>query len=461
MGLMRASFVLSVALCVVTVPSCTSFITPVPQSFSKGPTWTLTPAIVKPLPREPSTSLTSSLQSVLHADSSYCLAAVMLLSTFGLSLERRTVLGKALSAPLATMALALSVANLGLIPFTSPVYGSINQCIVPLAVPLLLFDSDLRRVVRDTGSLLLAFGVGTLATLLGTIFTFMIVPLKSLGADQGWKVACALAARHIGGAINFVAVAETLSVSGTVVSAAIAADNVVVALYFAFLFALAKEETAEDTEAATQSVDLTENELEFQIQDKQASKSTASSDDINLINMAMATTVATTLVTLGSFLTKAILPVGTSALPLTSALTVVSATLFAPFFGRLRAAATALGILGIQMFFATAGAAGSLQLVWSQAPALFSFSALSLVIHFGVLMGVGRGILRLSPQQLYLASNANVGGPTTAAAMAQAKNWQRLVVPALLTGIFGYATATALALALGPLLKQLPMLFIR
>ena len=131
MGLMRASFVLAVALCAVTVPSCASFITPVPQSFSKGPTWTLTPAIVKPLPREPTTSLTSSFQSVLHADTSYCLAAVMLLSTFGLSLERRTVLGKALSAPLATMALALSVANLRLITLTSPVYGRINQCIVP------------------------------------------------------------------------------------------------------------------------------------------------------------------------------------------------------------------------------------------------------------------------------------------------------------------------------------------
>jgi uncharacterized membrane protein len=35
-------------------------------------------------------------------------------------------------------------------------------------------------------------------------------------------------------------VAETLKVSGTAVSAAIAADNVVVALYFTFLFALAK-----------------------------------------------------------------------------------------------------------------------------------------------------------------------------------------------------------------------------
>lgn len=95
----------------------------------------------------------------------------------------------------------------------------INKNLVALAVPLLLFDSDLKRVVNDTGTLLLAFGVGAVATIVGTLAAFPIVPLRSLG-DNGWKIACALAARHIGGAINFVAVAETLHVSGTAVSAA-------------------------------------------------------------------------------------------------------------------------------------------------------------------------------------------------------------------------------------------------
>lgn len=69
-------------------------------------------------------NLPSSLlanRAVLHGDPTFVLSAVLLLSTFGISLERRTVIGKALSAPLATMALALTVANLGFVPFTSPV----------------------------------------------------------------------------------------------------------------------------------------------------------------------------------------------------------------------------------------------------------------------------------------------------------------------------------------------------
>ena len=71
---------------------------------------------------------------------------------------------------------------------------------------------------------------------------------------------------------------------------------------------------------------------------------------------------------------------------------------------------------------------------------------------------MGKYILKLDDKELYLASNANVGGPTTAAAMAQAKNWTRLVMPALLIGIFGYATATAIALGLGGILVRLPVI---
>ena len=321
---------------------------------------------------------------------------------------------------------------------------------------MLLFDSDLKRVVSDTGSLLLAFFVGAIATIVGTLVAFPLLPLTSLGPDVGWRVACALAARHIGGAINFVAVADTLNVGGSAVSAAIAADNVVVALYFAFLFSIAKPGgDGMDEEAApisgTTSISVTDPE------DVGSADADLGDNAITLASLGTALSVASCLVTLGGVLTKAILPTGTSSLPLTSILTVVSATLFPKFFSTIRAAGTAVGITFIQMFFAASGAAGSIQLVLKSAPSLFAFSAVQIGVHFGTLMAFGRGIFRLPPRELYLASNANVGGPTTAAAMAQAKEWPRLVLPALLIGILGYATATAIALSLGPVLLRMPI----
>jgi uncharacterized membrane protein len=396
----------------------------------------------------------SSLQAVLHSDPSFCLTGILLLSAFGISLERRTVIGKALSAPLATMALALIIANIGVMPFGSPIYSAINRYLVPLAVPMLLYDSDLRRVVRDTGTLLLAFSVGAAATVIGTLVAFPIIPLKSLGSNTGWRVACALAARHIGGAINFVAVAETLKIPASAVSAAIAADNVVVALYFGFLFGISEAGPSGDASALSSIAgDAVVPQVDIGVEGEYAVSSlpavavvAASENAISLPTLGIAISTASFLVTAGGILTKALLPAGTSALPLTSVLTVVGATVFPKFFTRIRAAGTALGILCIQMFFATSGVSGSIALVLKHAPTLFAFSALQIAVHFAVLMIAGRGVFGLPPRELFLASNANVGGPTTAAAMAQAKNWDRLVLPALLIGILGYSSATPIAL---------------
>jgi uncharacterized membrane protein len=412
----------------------------------------------------------------LHQDPSYCLTAVLLVSTFGIALEQRTMIGKALSAPLATMAVALLLANIGILPFTSPIYTIMNQYAVSLAVPMLLYDSNLRRVVSDTGSVLFAFIIGAMATVVGTLLAFPLLPMKSLGLHQGYKVACALCARHIGGAINFVAVAETLQIPGTIVSAAIAADNVVVALYFAVLFALAKADptktndnnnTNEQVQPTIKAATLIESELDYSFAAiPTGNNNNATSviviepdrNEISLPTISLSLAVASSLVTLGKIGTKLLLPQGTSALPLTSTITVLAATIFPKFFAKIRTAGTAIGILFIQMFFAASGASGSIALVFQQAPSLFVFSILQILIHFIVLLTVGRGIFKLPLNELYLASNANVGGPTTAAAMAQAKNWTRLVLPALLVGILGYATATGIALALGPILVRLPLL---
>jgi uncharacterized membrane protein len=287
----------------------------------------------------------------------------------------------------------------------------INRYLVPLAVPLLLFDSDLNRVINDTGTLLAAFGVGALATVIGTIVAFPLIPLSSLGPGVGWRVACALAARHIGGAINFVAVAETLKVGGSAVSAAIAADNVVVALYFAFLFYISKPGEPFDQVPEALEVLLSDSKAtisEFVVENQGASSS------ITLATLGISISVAASLVTSGVFATGLLLPAGTSSLPLISVLTVVAATIFPKFFSRISETGTALGVTFIQMFFAASGAAGSIRLVIQQAPALFAFSALQIGVHFATTMAIGRGLLRLPKRELYLASNANVGGPTTA-----------------------------------------------
>ena len=94
------------------------------------------------------------------------------------------------------------------------------------------------------------------------------------------------------------------------------------------------------------------------------------------------------------------------------------------------------------------------------APALFLHTSIQIIVHFLVTVGVGRS-MNLPLRELVLASNANVGGPTTAAGMAANKNWRSLVLPALLTGIFGYAIATGVGVAVAKLVLPFMAKFLR
>jgi uncharacterized membrane protein len=206
-------------------------------------------------------------------------------------------------------------------------------------------------------------------------------------------------------------VADTLNIDGGVVGAAIAADNVIVALYFAFLFYLATPGSSDGLHKLTQTQKQNgNNQLDEEIVpgDKEL-------DPINASTIAYSMATASCLVTVGSMLTKVICP-SISSLVLTSLLTVASATVIPQWFQKLRRSGLAIGILFLQLFFAASGASGSLVLVLRQAPSLIAFCSLQLGLHFAVLISLGRGLFRMNSNELYLASNANVGGPTTAAA---------------------------------------------
>lgn len=164
-----------------------------------------------------------------------------------------------MSGALLSTLIGLAMSNLGLIPSESHVYGVVNSYILPLAVPLLLFAADLRRVLRDTGRLLVAFSWGAFATVVGSFLAFALLPLRSLGAD-GWKVAAALTARHIGGSVNYVAVSEALSLSPSARMAGLAADDLIVSLYFICLYALARKVPPE--QASTSNSDHQQEDMD-------------------------------------------------------------------------------------------------------------------------------------------------------------------------------------------------------
>mmetsp|Transcript_1465 Transcript_1465/g.4429 ORF Transcript_1465/g.4429 Transcript_1465/m.4429 type:complete len:433 (+) Transcript_1465:87-1385(+) len=364
-------------------------------------------------------------------------AAVFSASTAGVVLEK-TKVGGHVSAPLITMLITVILSNLRVIPMTSPVYDVINKYLVPLAIPMLLFEANLRKVLTATGRMLVAFTCGLLGTLTGTVVAWMLVPLGFGGAD--WKIAAGLCARHIGGALNLVAVSEAVGTDPAILTAVIAADNLAVFFYFMFLFFVSSRLTRSSKDVLNTMSSSNEEE-------------TPAQSNLSVASVATAVSVSAIVCTV-SKVTASLLPFPSGIISISSVLVVMMATVVPKYVAPLSGPGGILGVFLLQAFFAASGATGSITTVLQSAPQLLLWSGVQLVVHFLVLLGLGK-VFRVDLSDLYVASNANVGGPTTAAGMASALNWKDLVVPAILVGILGYASATILSLFLGSMLVRI------
>ena len=61
------------------------------------------------------------------------------------------------------------LANLKIIPTLAPAYDVTWNYLVPIAIPLLLLRADLKRIVRESGPVLIAFVIGSVAVVAGAI----------------------------------------------------------------------------------------------------------------------------------------------------------------------------------------------------------------------------------------------------------------------------------------------------
>lgn len=324
---------------------------------------------------------------------------------------------------------ALFLSNVGVMPTDAPAYAVVNKFLLPLAVPLLLLTADMKRVLTATGRVLGCFFVGAMGTTLGTLVAYALVPMSGLG-DEAWKMAAALMARHIGGAVNYVAVAGVLDISPNLVGAGLAADNLMNALYFAALFSIARSapvgathprvggKTNDENRSETRPppdelpdailqptnrptrdtwrrpyAELPEADDPASTAQKEADPCDDGSCDIiyqaetgsggfDVLKASYALSLAAVICAAAAYL-AGVLPGAGLQIPIITLLAVCLATAFPRRVGGLAPSGEALAALVMQTFFVTVGASGSIRQMLTTAPALFFFSCVQVAVHLG------------------------------------------------------------------------------
>lgn len=419
------------------------------------------------LKARPKNTLTRLLSSSLISPNDMWgnIAILSAASSIALTLGDKTTVGRLLGPPVSGMAITFLLASIGVLPSGgSPGAKALQEYSVSLATPLILLSADLRtrRKTRhsddDSSSIrpmILSFTLAAISTLLASCIGVFLCrqSFYSNSCEDGLKLAAALLAKNIGGGINFVAVCQTLQISPSSVAAGLCVDNIMALIYFPLTSILASGRP----DVATSN------------DDKNTLSSSAAHENTAVLaagNIHGGITVASTSVALSfaamfTWLGNKIAG-PTASIPCATALTLlVSYILPSRMIEFLRPSANLMGTVLLYLFFATAGAPGisCMDATSSFLLSITSFLCILYLAHGTLLLLFRRLVLQwrgnpkhgdegcVSPQRLLVASSAAIGGPATAAALAQANGWKSLIVPSILVGNIGYAIATFLGLA--------------
>lgn len=399
-------------------------------------------------------------QTLIQADDTLTLWGIIVVwASASIYLEQRYRWASKISGAIIALIGAMILSNTGIIPTESPVYDSIWEVIVPLAIPLLLFHVNIKKIWKESGKLLIIFLLSSIGTVAGTIISFFLLKNYIPYLD---KIGAMMSASYIGGGVNFAAMAAKFEAPGEWVSATIVADNLMMAIYFVILMVLP---AIPFFKKHYNTPHVLEVERGIGIEDgKTLSKIFWKRKDISLKDIALSVGTSFLLVIISFEIAQFfdnIIPsgervnvimnflnalLGDKYLMLTT-LTFVTLTMVPKYFDSINGSQE-IGTYLIYFFFFVIGIPASLSLIIKNAPLLLLFVFIIVMINMLISLIAGK-LVKANLEDIVLASNANIGGPTTAAALAIAKGWKNLIGPILVVGTLGYIIGNYVGTLLG------------
>lgn len=349
-------------------------------------------------------------------------------------LVQRTRLRHAGTAMVVIVVTAI-VANAGLVPTAStaedpvPIYDAIFAWVAPLAIFWLVLRVDLRRVLGVGAPLLLLFGVGALGTMVGVLAGLLAVGQGAFG-PHGHAIAGMFTATYIGGSANFNAVALHYDIvrEGGLYVAAVAVDAGMTAVWMVVTIAVPR--MLRPAGAAARELDA-------------AASASPDREAVDPAELAVLGALGAAALWASNAAAEAFAARGI-AMPAMLVLTALALALAqVPAVARLRGT-NLLGMFAVYLFLAVIGAFCDVAAVGELGRlggTLLAFVSVCLLVHGAITFG-GAYLLRMDPDLAAIASQANIGGGTTALALARGLGRPELVLPAILVGSLGTALGT-------------------
>lgn len=402
-------------------------------------------------------------ETLIAADDTWGLLAVMCVSVFiSVWLEQKYHWASKISGAIIALIFAVVMSNVGIIPTSCVLYDDIVWgVIVPLAIPMLLLRCNLKKIGAETGRLLIIFLIGAAGTTIGAFLAFNL--LKGPFGNEGdlAKVAAMMTGSYIGGGVNFAAMASQYAAGDDVTAAATVADNLLMAAYFFVLIAIAgsrlfrslyKHPMIDEVEGGKSKDEAVTQAAAFWTR-----------KDISLKDIAMNVAVSVTIVFAarliaglfsgfeisGVFMNFVVRFLGSQYVWITT-LSVLVATFFADKAEALHGSQE-IGTYLVYLFLFVIGVPANVYIVVTETPLLLVLTGLMVLTNM-IFCFVGAKILGFNLEDAIIASNANIGGPTTAAGMAISQGWAALTGPAMLTGTLGYVIGNYMGTIVGILL---------
>jgi uncharacterized membrane protein len=340
------------------------------------------------------------------------------------------------------------LANAGVIPANSTearpvaIYDIIFSHIAPVALFWLLLSVNLRSVLKAGIPLIALFVVGSAGTMLGAVVAMHIVNGPETVGPLHGAIAGMFTGTYIGGSVNFNAVALHYGVmrDPALYGGSVVVDNIITTIWIVVTLA-APRFLAPLWPRAVRTVPT---ERVAPIIDLAAERETVDPSKIAwVISLGAAGLWVSQLVT------QALASFGVTV-P-----TILVVTAIALILAQVPAISTlpgarAVGMYAVYLFLAVIGAfcdVRALRELGTLGFVLLGFAGMMVAIHGLLTFGVAR-VFRMDLAAAAVASQANVGGATSALALAKSLGREDLLVPGILLGSLGNAIGTFLAFSI-------------